>query len=279
MRICASFADYLEEHHCNAAASGHLVVGEFDRGGRDQSKTYRNNRPHLGLPLERCASRIWGRESTLGSRTKRMPGCFEMALRRPSCFPVEDGPQNTNARARTSRPTRGRRAGATPCWTGARRAACTGRSLHAEVERGARRPGFASFSGQLHARVQSQMSARLAAVASMVGLSVIIRVRRRGLKPGIERASSAQNRRSNGGSGTSSQLIALPSADREAGSRGRACCKSEPGLQPGLEPRGGWSPATACFVSARRSREVPPRFLLRGTSAASCARRAPGWPR
>ena len=78
------FADYLEEHQARRPPD-HLVV-EWFAGERDQSKTYKTNRPHLGFRWN-IFSHL-GTKSTLGSRTKRMPGCFEM-LTTPVVFPVE----------------------------------------------------------------------------------------------------------------------------------------------------------------------------------------------
>ena len=78
------FADYLEEHQARRPPD-HLVV-EWFAGERDQSKDYKGTRPHLGFRWNIFAH--LGTKSTLGSRTKRMPGCFEM-LTVPVVFPVE----------------------------------------------------------------------------------------------------------------------------------------------------------------------------------------------
>ena len=78
------FADYLVEHQARRPPD-HLVV-EWFAGELDQSEAYKNNRPHLCFRWN--IFQHLGTKSTLGSRTKRMPGCFEM-LTTPVVFPVE----------------------------------------------------------------------------------------------------------------------------------------------------------------------------------------------
>lgn len=78
------FADYLIEHQSRRPPD-HLVV-EWFAGEKEQSQAYKGTRPHLGFRWN--IFRHLGTKSTLGSNTKRMPGCFEV-LTVPVVFPVE----------------------------------------------------------------------------------------------------------------------------------------------------------------------------------------------